>query len=91
LRSLSRMLLCNGVLRTQGGDSTRCLAILLEDFGQLLDQPLLRDVRLPEGREHRSHRTLSYAKPTTDLGYPFVRSLRCGLDKHPHLLGRKAN
>jgi hypothetical protein len=75
----------------QSGDRRSCLAILLENLGQLLGQPLLRDVRLTEGREHRSHRTLRYAKPTTNLSNPLVRPLRRGFDKHPHLLGRKAD
>ena len=75
----------------QGGDRCSCLAIVLENLGQLLGQPLLRDVCLTKGREHRSHRTLRHAKPTTNLGKPFVCSLRGGFDKRPHLLGRKAN
>jgi hypothetical protein len=75
----------------QSSDCSSCLAVLLENLGQLIGQPLLRDVRLTKGGEHRSHRTLRYAKPTTNLGNPLVRSLRRGFDKHSHLLGRKAN
>jgi hypothetical protein len=75
----------------QSSDCRSCLAVLLKNLGQLLGQTLLRNVRLTEGREHRSHRPLRHAKPTTNLGNPFVRSLRRGFDKRPHLLGRKAD
>src|SRR5690348_4522682 len=85
------MLLCDRILRMQGGDRCSCLAIVLENLDQFLGQPLLRDVCLTKGREHRSHRALGHAKPTTDLGNSLVRSLCRGFDKHAHLLGRKAN
>src|SRR5438270_13920515 len=85
------MLLCDRVLRPQGGDCRRGLAILLENLGQLLDQPFVRDVRLTKGCEHRAHRALRHAKRTTSLGDPLVRSLRRGFDKRSHLLGCDAN
>jgi hypothetical protein len=64
---------------------------MFENLGQLHNQPLVRDVRFTEGCEHRSHCTLRHAKATTSLGDPLVRSLRCGFDQSPDLLGCKAN
>jgi hypothetical protein len=85
------MLLCDWVLRPHSIDRGGSLAGLLENFSQLLYQPIVGDVRFTDGCQHRPHGALRHAKPAASFGNFLVRSSRRGFDQRPHLLPGEAD
>jgi len=82
------MRLRDRVIRPKGGDRSARLAGLLENLGQLLYEPFVRDVRFTDRRQHGPHGALRNAQLAAGLGNFLIRPCCRGFDQCPDLLRR---